>query len=79
MPAPIGGVNIDLTKIWGSENVSAAFGGAASMTVMNMLLYQNTSDPATDGGANWYGQNKGLQVLAKDAFDSINNQTAVSP
>src|SRR5262249_2764593 len=59
-PAPIGGVTIDLTKICamidgsggsatcgGSfENVSSAFGGATSMTVMNMLLYQNTADPA---------------------------------
>jgi len=58
------------------ENVSSAFGGATSMTVMNMLLWQNTSDPAVDAGANWYGQNKALQVLAKDAFDAINNEAA---
>jgi hypothetical protein len=64
--APIGGVVIDLTKICamidgsgGStcsgayENVSSAFGGATTMTVMNMLVYQNTSDPAADARAVW--------------------------
>jgi hypothetical protein len=92
-PAPVGGVNIDLTKICkmidgsggtatcsGSfENVSSAFGGVTSMTVLNMLLYQNTSDPAADAGAVWYGQVKATQVLAKDAFDAINNQLAFAP
>jgi hypothetical protein len=92
-PAPIGGVSIDLTKICamidgsgGSgtcggtyENVSSAFGGAASLTVSQMLTYQNTADPAADAGAVWYSQNKGTQVLAKDAFDAINNQVAFAP
>lgn len=92
-PAAIGGVTIDLTKICqmidGSggaatcsgtyEDVSSAFGGATSMTVSQMLTYQNTSDPAADAGANWYGQNKAMQVLAKDAFDAINNQVALAP
>jgi len=91
-PTPIGGVTIDLTKICqpidGSggtatcsgplENVSSAFGGATSMTVMNMLIYQNTADPVADAGANWYGQVKATQVPAKDAFDAINNQLAFS-
>jgi virginiamycin B lyase len=87
-PTPIGGVTIDLTKICetidgsgcsGSfENVSSAFGGPASVSVMNMLLYQNTADPSADAGANWYGQVKATQVLAKDAFDAINNQVAFS-
>jgi hypothetical protein len=90
--APVGGVTIDLTKICamidgsgtstcsGSfENVSSAFGGATSMTVLNMLLYQNTSDPLADGGAAWYKQEKPKQVLAKDAFDAINNQVAFAP
>jgi len=49
------------------------------MTVMNMLLYQNTSDPLADGGAAWYKQEKPKQVLAKDAFDAINNQVAFAP
>jgi hypothetical protein len=91
---PIGGITIDLTQVCqmidGStssscsgnyENASSAFGGAASMTVMNMLLYQNTTqaDPAQDAGASWYSQVKATQVLAKDAFDAINNQVAFSP
>ena len=83
----IGGLTIDLTMICttdsggstctGSyENVSSAFGGASSLTVLNMLLYQNTSDPLADKGAKWYGQIKATQVLAKDAFDAINNGVA---
>jgi hypothetical protein len=92
-PAPIGGVTIDLTKICkmidntngtgtcsGSfESVRAAFGGATSLTVLAMLSYQNTADPAADAGASWYGQVKATQVLAKDAFDAINNGVAFSP
>jgi hypothetical protein len=92
-PAPIGGVTIDLTNICkmidGSggtatcsgtfEDVRSAFGGATSMKVSDMLLYQNTSDPLADAGANWYNQVKATQVLAKDAFDAINNQVAFAP
>jgi hypothetical protein len=88
----LGQVSIDLTKICHMidstngtatcsgtfEDVSTAF-GATSMTVANMLLYQNTSDPAADGGAVWYSNNKAMQVLAKDAFDAINNQVAFAP
>ncbi|HWG08362.1 MAG TPA: hypothetical protein VN672_05080 [Solirubrobacteraceae bacterium] len=87
--APIGSVTVDLTQICamidgsggascsGSyENVSSAFGGATSMTVLGMLSYQNTSDLLGDGGASWYGQLKATQVLAKDAFDAINNGAA---
>jgi hypothetical protein len=89
-PAPIGAIAIDLTIICkmidgtggtatcsGSYyNVSGAFGGASSLTVLQMLAYQNTADPAVDAGANWYGQVKATQVMAKDAFDAINNQVA---
>jgi hypothetical protein len=89
-PGPIGAVSIDLTKVCsmvdgsggtatcsGSySNVSAQFGGAACMTISDMLLYQNTSDPAVDAGAVWYGQVKASQVNAKNAFDAINNQVA---
>jgi len=91
-PAPIGGVTIDLTKICqmidGSgtgtcsstyENVSGAFGGATSLTVLQMLTYQNTADPLADAGAVWYSQVKATQVLAKDAFDAINNQVVFAP
>ena len=47
------------------------------MTVLQMLQYAATQSNV--GGSAWYGQNKVTQGLAKDAFDSINNQTAVSP
>jgi hypothetical protein len=87
-PAPIGGVNIDLTKICsmidgsggtatcsGSyKNVSSAFGGANALTVSQMLTY--AASQSNVGGSTWYGQVKATQVLAKDAFDAINNQVA---
>jgi hypothetical protein len=89
-PAPIGGVAIDLTKICamidgsgGStcsgtyENVSSAFGGATSLTVLQMLSY--SAGQSNVGGSAWYTNAKTIQVLAKDAFDAINNQVAVSP
>jgi hypothetical protein len=84
----VGSIVINLTKVClegspGSatcsanfEDVSSAFGGATTMTVLEMLTYQNTSDPAADAGAKWYGQVKAKQVLAKDAFDAINNDFA---
>jgi hypothetical protein len=88
-PAPIGGDKINLTKICsmsdsssgstcsGSyKNVSAQFGGATCLSVLDMLTYQNTSDPLLDAGAVWYTQTKASQVNAKDAFDSINNLKA---
>jgi hypothetical protein len=89
-PAPIGGVTIDLTQICkmidGSggtatcsgtyENVSSAFGGATSLTVLQMLAYAASQSNA--GGSVWYGQVKATQVLAKDAFDAINNGVAFS-
>jgi hypothetical protein len=88
-PTALGGVNVDLTQICkmidnptsgtatcGSRySVSGAFGGATSMTVMNMLLFQNTVSNA--GGSVWYGQVKATQELAKNAFDAINNQVAL--
>jgi hypothetical protein len=90
-PHPIGGVTIDLTKICamidgsggvstcGStyESVSAAFGGATSLTVSQMLAYAASQSNA--GGTVWYGQVKATQTLAKDAFDAINNQVAFAP
>jgi len=76
-PAPIGGVAIDLTDIGGSENVSAAFGGATSMTPLQMLTYAASQSNA--GGSVWYGNVKATQGLAKDAFDAINNQAVFGP
>jgi hypothetical protein len=90
-PSPIGGVSIDLTLICkmidssgGSatcsgafENVSAAFGGATSLTVAQMLTY--AAGQSNAGGSVWYGNVKATQGLAKDAFDAINNQVAFAP
>ncbi|NUR96677.1 MAG: hypothetical protein HOV67_15645, partial [Kribbellaceae bacterium] len=87
-PAPIGGVKIDLTKVCkmidGSggtatcsgtyEDVSTAFGGAPALTVQQMLQY--AASQSNSGGSVWYGQVKATQVLAKDAFDAINNVVA---
>jgi hypothetical protein len=60
-------------------NAPAPLGGIAIdlTNVCQMLAYQNTADPAADAGANWYGQVKATQVMAKDAFDAINNQVAL--
>jgi hypothetical protein len=87
-PAPLGGVKVDLTKVCkmidgsssstcsGSyENASGAFGGAASLTVSQMLVYAASQSNA--GGSTWYGNVKATQGLAKDAFDAINNGAAV--
>ena len=85
---PIGGITIDLTKVCTMidssngtatcsgtyQNDSSAFGGATSMTVLNMLLYQN--NVSTVGGSIWYGQVKTTQGLAKNAFDAINSGVA---
>lgn len=84
----LGGVKINLTKVCnmldGSSgsatcsgsylNVSSAFGGAASLTVAQMLGFAASQSNA--GGSSWYGQNKTIQGLAKDAFDAINSQAA---
>lgn len=79
----VGGVVIDLangcTSIAaavcnGNLDARSAFGGAASMTVMQMLTFQGgVSNP---GGSVWYGQDKITQGLAKNAFDAINNEVA---
>ena len=81
---PIGPVVIDLDYICSNpgacgsyEDVSAAFGGASSMTVSQMLAY--AASQSNVGGSLWYGQVKATQVLAKDAFDAINNQVAYTP
>jgi hypothetical protein len=73
-PAPLGGVNVDLTHIWGQENTSAAFHGATSMTVSQLLNW--AASQSNPGGSVWYSQNKATQGLAKDTFDAINNGAA---
>jgi hypothetical protein len=88
-PAPIGGRTIDLTAICATiatngtcsggitENVSAAFGGATSLTVNQILTY--AASQSNVGGSTWYGNVKATQELAKDTFDAINNQLALGP
>jgi hypothetical protein len=93
-PAPIGAVQIDLSQVCkmidGSggtatcgnsfENASSEFGNPAGscLSVLGMLQYENTADPLADAGAVWYLQVKATQVVAKDAFDAINNKVAFS-
>jgi hypothetical protein len=62
----------------GSENWSGAFGGAlvTHLSVNDMLLY--AAGQSNAGGTAWYGQVKATQVLAKDAFDAINNGVALA-
>lgn len=83
-PTPIGGKNIDLTKICKDigactnfENVSSVFGPANSLPVSAMLTF--AASQSNSGGSNWYGQIKATQELAKDAFDAINNEKVFSP
>jgi hypothetical protein len=87
---PIGGVTIDLTQICKMidgtggtatcsgtyEDASSAFGGASSLTVLQMLNY--AASQSTSAGATWYLNVKVTQVVAKDAFDAINNKVAFS-
>jgi hypothetical protein len=84
-----GGVKIDLTKVCvmidGSsgtatcggtyKNVSAAFGGASSLTINQILAY--AASQSNSGGSVWYGQVKATQDLAKNTFDAINNGVAL--
>lgn len=90
-PAPLGGVKIDLHKICQMvdgaggtatckgkfSNTSSAFGGATGLTVSQMLTY--AASQSNSGGSTWYGNVQATQQLAKNAFDSINNQVAFAP
>lgn len=72
-PQPLGGRTVDLALM----GASAAFGGATSLTVNQMLTY--AASQSNVGGSTWYGQNKAIQGLAKTAFDTINNNGAFAP
>jgi len=83
-PGPIGSASIDLTKICTNIgicttfiNSSSAFGGAASMTVSQILAY--AAGQSNSSGSTWYANVKSTQELAKDVFDAINNQVAFAP
>jgi len=58
------------------QNVSAAFGGATDLTVLQILSY--AASQSNVGGSIWYGQVKATQELAKNTFDAINNGVALS-
>jgi hypothetical protein len=89
-PHPIGSVTIDLTNICkmidgaggtatcgnAYEDASSAFDNNASLTVLQML--SAAAGHSNAGGGTWYGNVKATQVLAKDAFDAVNNQVAFS-
>jgi hypothetical protein len=79
----IADASVDLTNICtdvtcsASEDDSGAFGGAASLTVSQILSYAaNQSNP---GGSTWYGNVKATQIMAKDVLQAISNQAASSP
>ncbi|HEX2391637.1 MAG TPA: hypothetical protein VHI77_01830 [Solirubrobacterales bacterium] len=83
-PTPLGGQKIDLTQVCKNipacttlEDTSAAFGGAKSLTVLQLLTYAGSK--SNSGGTVWYEQVKATQGLAKDTFDAINNQVAFEP
>jgi hypothetical protein len=83
-PAPLGGQEIDLTKVCKDipactvlEDTSSAFGGAGSLTVSQILAY--AASQSNPGGSTWYGNEKATQELAKDTFDAINNEVAFGP
>jgi hypothetical protein len=70
---------VDLTKVWLTQDTRAAFsasGTANCLTVPQLLAYAATTNSPYNPGPpiSWYGQNKGLQGLAKNTFDAINNQ-----
>lgn len=68
---PIGGLKVNISS-W-----SAAFGGATSMTVTQMLQYAGSQ--ATAGGASFYGGNKTTTTTAITAFNAVNNQQVSGP
>jgi hypothetical protein len=75
----LGAQAVDLQKVCKNpgtcsafEDASAAFGGAASLTVAELLAH--AAGRSNAGGSVWYGQVKATQVLAKDVFDAINNR-----
>ena len=87
--SPIGAVSVDLTKVCkaastvgstcttGFANVTSAFGGATSLTVMQML--SAAAGQSNIGGTVWYSNVKAAQEKAKDAFEAINNERTLSP
>jgi hypothetical protein len=67
----------------GIRDVSAAFNGESSMSVAALVEWASAqASPASSTNrlaSPWYGQDKTLQDLSKDAFDSINNNVGFAP
>jgi hypothetical protein len=68
-PQPIGGVKVNLTAWAGAFSASCE-------TVLKAL--QDASAASNNDGSVWYSQVKATQVLAKSAFDAINNAIAIA-
>jgi hypothetical protein len=77
--SPLGSLTVDLTQICKKvasctgnyQNVSAAFAGATSATVDQLLTHAASQFVST---ASWYAQVKTTQEMAKNTFDAINNR-----
>jgi hypothetical protein len=79
----IADATVDLTNVCtdigscsSTEDDSGAFGGAANMTVSQILDY--AANQSNSGGSSWYGNVKATQVMAKDVFQAISNQAVSS-
>jgi hypothetical protein len=75
--------SVDLTGICtdaacsARQDDSGAFGGAASLTVSQILAY--AAGQSNVGGSSWYGNVKATQVMAVGVFQAISNQEVSSP
>jgi hypothetical protein len=82
-PRPIGAVAIDLTRVCADpscgayENVGGAFGGAAGLTVSQIVAY--AAGQSNVGGSTWYGNVGSTEELAKLTFGAINDQRVFAP
>jgi hypothetical protein len=84
-PAPIGGVNIDVTLIC-TDLTCTAFEDASSVFPSNsggkesvLGLLSDASNASNANGVIWYGNVKSTQELAKDTFDALNNEKVFDP
>ena len=84
--APVGAYTVDLTQVCPAvtpgtctvpyEDTSSAFGGATCQAVGALLT--EAAAASNSGGSLWYANVKATQGLAKDTFDAVNNQVAVT-
>ena len=55
---------------------AATCGGSTCNAMLKAQMLAYAASQSNAGGSTWYGNVKATQVLAKDAFDAINNQVA---